>query len=141
MEPLFIQTARLHNVCIAGILWLTNSTVRPCLRDVLHLAQALLLELRIAHGQHLVHDEDFRFQVGGHGEGQAHVHAGGVAFDRGVDELLDFGEGDDLVELLRDLGLGHAEDGAVEEDVFAAGEFGVEAGADFEQAGDAALDA
>src|SRR6185312_14899289 len=32
----------------------------------------------------------------------------------------------------------HAEDAAVEEDVFAAGEFGVEAGADFEEAADAA---
>ena len=36
-------------------------------------------------------------------------------------------------------GLAPAEDGAVEEDVFAAGEFGVEAGADFEQRGNAAL--
>ena len=34
----------------------------------------------------------------------------------------------------------HAEDGAVEEDVFAAGELGVKAGADFEQAADAAAE-
>ena len=34
----------------------------------------------------------------------------------------------------------HAEDGAVEVDVLAAGELGVEAGADFEQAADAAAE-
>ena len=33
----------------------------------------------------------------------ADVHAAGVALHRGVEELLDLGEGDDLVELLRDL--------------------------------------
>ena len=34
----------------------------------------------------------------------------------------------------------HAQDGAVEENVFAAGQLGVEAGADFEQAADPAPD-
>ena len=37
-----------------------------------------------------------------------------------------------------DLCLLHAEEGAVQEEVLAAGEFGVEAGADFEQGGDSA---
>ena len=50
------------------------------------------------------------------------------------------GEGDDLVELASDLGPRHAEDRAVEEDVLAAGELRVEAGADLEQARDAAVD-
>ena len=50
----------------------------------------------------------------------------------------DAGEVDDLVELAVDLGLFHAEDRAVEVDVFAAGQFGVEAGADFEEGADAA---
>jgi len=36
--------------------------------------------------------------VGGDGEGQADVHAAGVVLDRGVDEALHFGKGDDLVE-------------------------------------------
>ena len=39
---------------------------------------------------------------------------------------------------LRDLALRHAEDGTVEEDVFAAGQLGMKAGADLEQARDAA---
>ena len=38
---------------------------------------------------------------------------------RRVDELLDAGKIDDFVELGADLGFGHAEDGTVEEDVFA----------------------
>ena len=47
---------------------------------------------------------------------------------------LDLAELDDLVELALDLGPRHAEDGAVEVDVLAAGQLGVEAGADLEQA-------
>ena len=50
------------------------------------------------------------------------------------------GEGNDLVELARDLGAAHAEDGAVEIDVLAAGELGMEAGADLQQARHAAAD-
>ena len=74
------------------------------MRHVAHLAQALLLERRVADRQHLVHQQDLRLQVRGDGEGQPHVHAARVALDRRVEELLDLGEGDDLVELARDLG-------------------------------------
>ena len=63
-----------------------------------------------------------------------------IALHRRVEELLDLGKGDDLVELAPDLGARHAEDRAVEIDVLAAGQFGMEAGADLEQAGDAAPD-
>ena len=83
----------------AAMLWLTNSTVRPPLGHVAHLAEALLLELGVADRQHLVDDQDFRLQVRGHGERQPHVHAAGIVLDRRVEELLDLGEGDDLVEL------------------------------------------
>ena len=75
-----------------------------------------------------------------HGEREPHVHAAGVALHRRVEELLDLGERDDLVELARDLGAAHAEDGAVEEDVLAAGQLRVEAGADLEQARHAAAE-
>ena len=85
------------------MLWLTNRTVRPPRRHFVHLAQAFLLERRVADGQHLVDDQDLRLEVRRHGEGQPHVHAAGVALDRRVEELLDLGEGDDLVELAADL--------------------------------------
>ena len=73
-----------------------------------------------------------------HREGQPHVHAARIALDRRVEEFLDLGEGDDLVELAADLGARHAEDGAVEIDVLAPGQLGMKAGADLEQAGDPA---
>jgi hypothetical protein len=102
-----------------------------------HAVQALALEVRVAHGQHLVHEQDFRFQVRGHGKGQAHVHARGVALDRRVHETLQLGESHDGLEALGHLAAGHAQDGAVQEDVLAAGEVGVEARADLEHAGHA----
>src|SRR5208282_3852753 len=73
-------------------------------------------------------------------ERQPHIHAAGVALDGGVDEFLQLREGDDLVELARDLSLLHAQNGAIEIDVLAAGEFRMEAGADLEQGTNAAVD-
>ena len=65
---------------------------------------------------------------------------GGVALDRRVDELADAGEVDDLVELARDLGALHAHDRALQVDVLAAGQVGMEAGGDLDQRADAAAD-
>ena len=87
----------------------------------------------IADGQHFVDQEDVVFEVGGDGEGKANGHAARIPFDGGIDELLELGKGDDLVEFAFDLAAPHAENGAVEVDVFAAGEFGMKAGANFEQ--------
>ena len=61
-----------------------------------------------------------------------------IALHRRVEKFLDLGEGDDLVEFSRDLRSAHAEDRAVEKDVLATGQFRVKAGADLEQAADAA---
>ena len=78
----------------------------------------------------LVHQQDLRLQVGGHGEGKADVHAGRVTLHRGVDELLDLGKGDGLVEptgfleLVVDIGFLHPQDRAVEVDVLPPGQLG-----------------
>ena len=48
---------------------------------VFHLSHALALETDITNGEHLVKDEDLRFEMSGHGERQAYVHAAGVALD------------------------------------------------------------
>ena len=112
----------------------------PRASDLPHLPQALALEAEVADGQHLVDQEDLGLEMGSHGEGQAHVHAGGVPLDRGVEELGDLGELDDVVELPPDLGPRHAQDGAVQVDVLAAAELLVEAHADLEQAADATVD-
>src|SRR4029077_7380839 len=60
----------------------------------------------------------------------------GVALDGRVEEGLELGEGDDLVEALPNLGPAHAEDGAVEEDVLPSGELRVEARPDLQQRAD-----
>ena len=53
---------------------------------------------------------------------------------------LQLGELDDLVEALCDLALGQAEHDAVDEDVLAAGDLRMEAGAELDQRRDAAVD-
>ena len=73
-------------------------------------------------------------------EGEAHVHSVRVALHRCVEELLDAGELDDLIELSRDLGAAHAEDGPVEIHVVSPRELGMEARSDFEEAAQPALD-
>ena len=115
------------------MLWLTNSMVLPPGTDLAEFFEAFFLKLGVAHGEDLVDEQDFGLHVRRDCKRQAHVHAAGVALDRRVNEFLHLGEGDDFVELARDLGSPHAEDGAVQEDVFAPGQFGMEAGADLEE--------
>jgi hypothetical protein len=105
----------------------------PALRDLANLAQALSLEARIADRQHLVHDQDLGLEMRGHAERQPHVHPARIELDRRIDERLDFGEGDDRVELPQDLLAGHAENRAVQQHVFTAGQVGVKAGSHLEQ--------
>ena len=139
VRPLSSNTAREHSEVTAAMLWLTNRTVRPRPGHILHLAEALLLEGGVADGEDLVHDQDLGLEVGRHGEGEAHEHAARVALHRRVEEPTDLAELDDLVELALDLGSRHPQDGAVELDVLASGELGVEPGADLEQARHPAL--
>ena len=87
----------------------------------------------VPDGQHLVDEQDLGIDVDGDGETEAHVHAARVGFDRGVDEVLEFGETDDLVELVVYFLFVEAEHDAVDEDVFAAGDLGMETGAELDQ--------
>ena len=122
------------------MLWLTKRTVRPAGGGLPHLSEALLLEREIADREHLVDNEDVGLEVRRDREREPHVHAARVALDRRVDEPLDLGERDDLVELAPDLVSAHPQNSAVEIDVLAAGELGVKAGADLEQRPHAAVD-
>ena len=106
----------------------------------LHPVEALALKRQVAHRQHFIHDEDFCLDAGGYGKCELDLHARAVALDRGVDEFRHLGKVDDLVELLVDLLPRHAEDGAIEVDVFPPGEVGHEARADFDERCDAAVD-
>ena len=109
-------------------------------RNVRHATQTLLLELGVAHREHLVHDQHLGLEVRRDREGEPHLHAARVPLDWGVEEGPDIGEGHDLVELAVDLRLAHAQDGAAHVHVLAAGELRVEAGAGLEQGPHPALD-
>ena len=79
--------------------------------------------------------------MGGHGKGEAHIHAAGISFDRCIEEFFDFREGDNFIELPADLGFAHAENGAVQKNIFAPGQFRMKSGADLKQARNSSLDA
>ena len=102
------------------------------------LAEALALELLVADGEHLVEQQHVGLDVRGDREAEPHVHPRRVRAHRQVDELLELGERDDLVHHLAHARPREAVDRAVQVDVLAAGEVGVEAGAELEQRRDAA---
>ena len=106
--------------------------------DILHLADGLLLEFGIAHGEYFVHHQYFGFQVRSDGEPEAHRHAAAVALHGGVQVAFAATEVHDFVKLAGDFRAAHAHDGAVHVDVLAAGHLRVESGAHFEEARDAA---
>ena len=108
--------------------------------EVLHPAEAARLELGVADGQHLVDEQDLGLEVRRDGEREPHVHAARVALHGRVEELGDAREVHDLGQLLLDLLPLHAEDRAVQVDVLATRELGVEPGPDLEQAPDATTD-
>src|ERR1700730_10243998 len=78
--------------------------------------------------------------MSGNGEGEAYIHAAGVALRRRIEELIDFGEGDDLVKFPSNLRARHTEDRPVQVDVFSARQLAMKSRADLEQARDASLD-
>jgi hypothetical protein len=71
----------------------------------------------------------------GDGKAEPHDHAGRIGLDRLVDELVELGEPDDRRQALAHLLLAEAEQGGVEGDVAAAGELGMEGGAELEDRG------
>ena len=98
-----------------------------------HLFRAFFLKDMIPYAQYLVDDKDFGVHVHGHGKAKARIHAGRVAFDRGIDEIPETREFHNFVELLPDLVFLHPEDRAVEKNILAAGEVRMETGAHFDE--------
>ena len=103
-----------------------------------HAALALFLELRVAHGEDLVHNQDLRLHHGGDGERQPRQHAGGIVADRDVDEVPQLGEVQDLLELGVEKRLCVAENRAVEIDILTAPQIHIKAGAEFQHRHDIA---
>ena len=106
---------------------------------VAHFPETLFLELSITDRQHLIHNQNFRFQVCSYGKSQAHIHPAGIAFDRSINEFLHSGKINYLIKLRANLGLGHPQNRAVEKNVFASRQFRVETGPHLQQTGDTSL--
>src|SRR2546428_11002506 len=68
-----------------------------------------------------------------HRKGQPHIHAAGVMFYGCVQELTDLRESDNFLKLALDLLPPHAQNGSIQEHVFAARQLVMEARAHFEQ--------
>ena len=110
----------------------TTTIVRPSRLELMDAVQALLLEALVADGEHLVDEKHVGLDVHRHGEAEADVHTRGVEADLVVDEVLELGEGDDVVEATLDLPTGEAEQRSVQEDVVPSRQLGLEARSELE---------
>ena len=120
-----------------GLQVVADEDHRTALRDpLLDSLEALLLESEIADREHLVDDQDLGLEVGRDREREPHLHATRVALHRRVDECPMSANSTISSNLRCDLRALHAEDRAVQKDVLAAGQLGMEAGADLEQRAD-----
>ena len=79
-------------------LWDTKRTEAPSVDDLLHAFQTLLLEDIIADTQDLIDDENVGINMSRDRKSEPRIHARGIAFDRSIDELLDPGKVDDLID-------------------------------------------
>jgi len=91
------------------------------------------LKVGIPHGEDLVHEKDVAVGVDGDGERESDLHPATVILEFLVDEPFQFGKGDDRVELLVDLFLGHAEHRRIEIHIVPTGELGIEPDTEFEE--------
>ncbi len=104
--------------------------------QLVDLAQAALPEVDVADRQSFVNEKNLGVHVDGDGESQPDDHAARVCLDRLVDEIANLGEVRDVGEFPVHRFRGKAQDGCVQVDVVAAGEFRVESGSKFEERGD-----
>ena len=138
--PLFKRMDRSHRRVIAGMLWETKSTVRPRCPTSSILPRHFFWNAASPTARTSSTSRISGSRCAATAKARRRYMPGRVVLDGRVDELLDLGERDDLVELPLDLAAAHAEDGAVQIDVLAAGQLRMEAGADLEQRADAAVD-
>src|SRR5882672_12246265 len=107
--------------------------------DFVHLTETLLLESKIANGQHFIDDQDLWFEMRRYRESKPHRHAGGVVFHGSVEKRLGLGESNDLVKLAFNFAFAHAQNRAIKKNVFPSGEFRVKTSSDLEQTSNPAI--
>ena len=101
--------------------------------ELVDAVEALALERLVADGQHLVDEQHVGVDVHRDRETEAHVHPRRVVLDLLVDEPFELGELDDVVEARLDVLALETEHRRVHVHVLAAGELGMEPGAELEQ--------
>ena len=73
-------------------------------RYVSHFIDATSLKFSVADRKHFIDEQNILVEICGNGESQSNVHSARVMLHRSVDELLDFGKADDVVELAANFG-------------------------------------
>ena len=112
---------------------------RPALiAEPLEGVDALLAEPGVAHRQHLVDQHQVGVRLDHHRERQPHVHPAGVVLELHLDELLQLGELDHLVEPAPGLPRSQAHHHPVQQHVLAGGEVRVEAHPQLDERGQGA---
>jgi hypothetical protein len=101
--------------------------------------EALLLEAHVAHREHLVDEQNVSVHLDHHREGQPHLHARRVVLQLQLLELAQLGELDHSVVSVARLARGEAEHHAVQQNVVASREVGVEAHAELDEGRHAAI--
>ena len=107
--------------------------------ELVDLVETLGHKRGVADRQYLVDEQDVGADVDGDGKPQTHIHAGRVALDRMVDKLLELGEIDDFFVFVLNLLSRKSKDDAVDEDVFPARYFGMEARSQLDEGRNPAL--
>ena len=97
--------------------------------------KAFALKRLVADGQNLVHQQDVGAQVGGNREPKPDQHSGGVGLNRGIDEVAQLRERDDVVDPLFSLGPAHAVQRRAHVDVLPPRELAAETGPELDQRG------
>ena len=108
--------------------------------ELLELLEALVLERGVADREHLVDEQDVGVDLDRDREAEPHAHARRVVLELEVEELLELGEGDDLVEALARLLAREPEHDRVDEHVLARRQLGVEADAELDERRQPAVD-
>lgn len=98
------------------------------------------LEGGVADGKDFIEDEDIAFGTDSDRESEANLHTGRIIFELLVHEIFELGEFDDVVIHGGDFGIAEAKHGAIQVDVFAAGEFHIETDAKFDKGDEVAID-
>jgi len=82
--------------------------------------EGLVLEVLVPHAEHLVDQQDLGLHVDRNRETQPDHHAGGVGLHRGIHEVRQLGELDDLIIDTCHSPLRHAEQAGIQKDILAA---------------------